>query len=142
MIPLYPKWTRFTGNKNDTGLYLVPYCTGVRRLLFMTDYTKILSKGKKNSISSRELAVIMGFDNVRSLQADIAKSREAGQIILSSTAGGYFLPGSDEEIEEFIGVLVARAANTFKALKSAREYLNKTKGQMSFDDLEDFEYDI
>lgn len=108
----------------------------------MTDYTKILCKGKENAISSQKLAVIMGFDNVRSLQADIAKSRNSGQIILSSTAGGYYLPATDEEIEEFIAVLRARAANTFKALKSAREYLNKTKGQMSFDDLGDFEYDI
>lgn len=108
----------------------------------MNDYTKILRKGKENSISARELAVIMGFDSIRSLQADIAKSREAGQIILSSTSGGYYLPANDEEIEEFIAVLRARAINTLRVLKSARERLNETKGQISLDDLGDFENDI
>lgn len=49
-----------------------------------TDYTTILPIGKENAISTNELAVIMGFSDSRSLQTDIAKSRNAGQIILSS----------------------------------------------------------
>ena len=108
----------------------------------MNDYTKILGIGKENSISSRKLAVIMGFDSIRTLQADIAKSRDAGQVILSSSAGGYYLPANDEEIEEFIAVLRARAINTLRAIKSAKGLLNETKGQISLDDLGDFENDI
>ena len=105
----------------------------------MTDYTKILPTGKKNAISSKDLAILMGFDNTRSLQADIAKSRDAGQVILSSSTGGYYLPANDEEIEEFIAVLRARAINTFKALRSAKMALEASKdmqmGQMQIDDI-------
>ena len=105
----------------------------------MTDYTKILPTGKKNAILSKDLAFLMGFDNTRSLQADIAKSRDAGQVILSSSTGGYYLPANDEEIEEFIAVLRARAINTFKALRSAKMALEASKdmqmGQMQIDDI-------
>ena len=107
----------------------------------MTDYTKILPTGKKNAISSKDLAFIMGFDNTRSLQADIAKSRDAGQVILSSSTGGYYLPANDEEIEEFIAVLRARAINTFKALRSAKMALEASKdmqmGQIQMGDILD-----
>lgn len=108
----------------------------------ITDYTVILPTGKENAISTNELAVIMGFGDSRSLQADIAKSRNAGQIILSSTSGGYYLPKDDAEVEEFVAVLRARAINTFRALKSAREYLSKDKSQMNFQDLEVMESDL
>lgn len=105
----------------------------------VTDYTMILPTGKENAISTNELAVIMGFSDSRSLQADIAKSRNAGQIILSSTQGGYYLPKDDDEVQEFVAVLRARAINTFKALKSARKYLKEDKAQMSFDDISEDE---
>lgn len=81
-----------------------------------TDYTTILPTGKENAKSTNELAVIMGFSDSRSLQADIARSRNAGQIILSSTQGGYYLPKDDAEVQEFVAVLRARAINTFRAL--------------------------
>ena len=48
------------------------------------------------------------------------------------------MPCNDSEVEEFIAVLRARAINTFRALKSAREYLKEDKAQMSFDDVENF----
>lgn len=105
-----------------------------------TDYTAILPKGKENAVSTGELCMILGFENSRALQADIAKSRDAGQIILSATTGGYYLPKDDAEIEEFVAVLRARAINTFKALRSAKAALEKdkgqTEGQINFDDLE------
>lgn len=101
----------------------------------VTDYTKILPIGKANAISSNDLSLIMGFDNARALQTDIAKSRNAGQVILSSTQGGYYLPADDNETEEFIKVLQARAVNTFRALKSARASLKENKAQMNIDDL-------
>ena len=99
-----------------------------------TDYTTILPTGKENAISSADLTVLMGFETTRALQSDIARSRDAGQIILSSTQGGYYLPKDDAEIQEFIAVLRARAINTFRALKSAREYLQKDKEQMNLND--------
>lgn len=104
----------------------------------ITDYTKILPVGKENAISTNELTVLMGFSDSRALQSDISRSRDNGQIILSSTSGGYYLPANDDEVREFIGALRARAINTFRALKSAREYLKEDKAQISFDDMGDF----
>lgn len=105
----------------------------------ITDYTTILPTGKANAISSKDLAFLMGFDNIRSLQTDIARSRDAGQVILSSSTGGYYLPASNAEIEEFIAILRARAINTFKALRSARIALEmeaeKQARQMKLDDI-------
>ena len=80
---------------------------------------------------------ILGFENTRALQLDIARAREDGQVILSATTGGYYLPKDNAEIEEFIAILRARAINTFKALKSARKRLDKLEGQETlFDESE------
>ena len=86
----------------------------------MTDYISVLPVGKENAISSKELAALMGFDTVRALQSDIAKSRAAGQIICSSTIGGYFIPADETELKEFIAVLRARALNTLKAIRDTK----------------------
>ena len=102
-----------------------------------TNYETILPTGKQNAISSRELAKKLGFSDTRTLQQDIARSRDAGQIILSSTTGGYFKPSCDAEIEEFIAVLRARAINTFKALRSATRYLKTDEKQLSINDFID-----
>ena len=104
----------------------------------VTDYTKILPTGKENAISTDELTILLGFADARGLQTDIAKSRNAGQVILSSVQGGYYLPANDDEVREFIGALQARAIGTFKAIKSARKYLKEDKTQMSFDDMRAF----
>ncbi|MGN0496200.1 MAG: hypothetical protein ACI4GW_08230 [Lachnospiraceae bacterium] len=101
----------------------------------MTDYTKILPTGKENAISTDELTVLLGFTDARALQTDISKARADGQIILSSTTGGYYLPANDDEVREFIGALQVRAIGTFKAIKSARKYLKEDKAQMSFKDI-------
>lgn len=103
----------------------------------VTNYEEFLPKGKENAVSTTELCLIMGFDNARTLQADIAKARENGQVILSATTGGYYLPKDNAEIEEFIAILRARAINTFKALKSAKERLQEIDGQTTlFDESE------
>lgn len=108
----------------------------------VTDYTKILPKGSRNAISSADLTLIMGFESTRALQSDISKSRNAGQVILSSTQGGYYLPANKEEIEEFIKVLQARAINTFRALRSARETLKHDDNQLELEDLEVFDNEL
>lgn len=69
-------------------------------MINITNYELILPKGKENAISSHELAEKLGFECVRQLQTDVSRSREAGQIILSATTGGYYLPRNDEEIKE------------------------------------------
>ena len=100
-----------------------------------TDYSQYLKRGKENATSAAALAAAVGFPDTRSLQEDIAKSRAAGQVICSSTTGGYFLPADRTEIEEFIHSLEARAKNTLLALRSAREAVRHIDGQLSIDDI-------
>ncbi|WP_077612997.1 hypothetical protein [Clostridium sp. Marseille-P2415] len=82
-----------------------------------------LRPGKENAISVQELYTYLKFDNVRELQKEIARERKAGAVILSNCqeGGGYFLPGSDQEVKQFIKTLENRARNTFAALHSVRQ---------------------
>jgi len=101
----------------------------------MIDYNAVLPKGKKNAIPAKELAEKLGFPSVRTMQKSIEKARAEGMLILSNPAGGYYLPENDAEIEEFVATLRSRAIGIFKAIKAARQYMNETKGQMSFKDV-------
>jgi len=86
-----------------------------------------LPTGKENAISSQELCSYLKFDNVRELQKEIARERKAGAVILSTCqeGGGYFLPGNDQEVKQFIKTLENRAINTFAALHSAKGLLRQ-----------------
>lgn len=76
------------------------------------------------------------------LMTEIAREREAGALILSTcrNGGGYFLPSDGDagkrEIAAFVATLRARALNTLRALKAAREALESLDGQVSIDDVE------
>lgn len=94
------------------------------------EYEKVLPRGKDNAVSAAALAERLGFRTVRMLQKDIEKARGSGQIILSATTGGYYLPANDAEIEKFIATMRSRALMTLRAIKYVRRYLNETKGQM------------
>ena len=95
-----------------------------------TDYSQILRTGKENAIPSQELAQMLGFSDTRALRADIAKSRQEGQVIISSTSGGYYLPANLKEVADFVRSLEARAKNTFAAIQSARQALEALPGQL------------
>lgn len=95
-----------------------------------TDYVRILPKGKQNAMSTADLVALMNFKDIRSLRADIARSRAEGQIICSSTKGGYYLPATREELKEFTRSMENRAKEIFIALKSARKALREIEGQM------------
>lgn len=103
----------------------------------ITDYSKILSYGKDNSISANELQMIMGFDNPRSLRSDIHKARLSGQVILSTCkeSGGYYLPANDGEVQEFIATYSSQALSLLRVLRSARQYLNRDESQLSLSDI-------
>nr|DAL96575.1 MAG TPA: Mga helix-turn-helix domain [Caudoviricetes sp.] len=83
--------------------------------------------GKENAISAQELCDCLGFNSTRDLQHEISRERKAGAVILSTCqeGGGYFLPGNDREVRQFIKTLENRANNTFEALCSARRYLRQ-----------------
>lgn len=103
----------------------------------------LLPQGEANALSSRELVQLTGFRSVRELQAEIAREREAGALILSTcrNGGGYFLPSDGaegtREMCAFVATLRARAFHTLKALKTAREVLQHIDGQLDLDDLEE-----
>lgn len=97
----------------------------------MTDYTKILRRGRKNAIPAPDLAYMVGLKSTRALRADIAKARAEGQLICSSTKGGYYLPETRQEIQDFIRTMEGHAKGVFKALRSARAAMQQVEGQIS-----------
>lgn len=102
----------------------------------------LLLQGEANAIPSGDLVNLTGVKSTRELQLIISQEREAGSLILSTCrgGGGYFLPSDGEvgkrEIAAFVATLRARALNTLRALKTAREALEGLDGQVSLDDLE------
>lgn len=102
----------------------------------------LLLQGEKNALPSGELVRLTGFRSIRELQSQIANERGAGALILSTCrgGGGYFLPSNGEagqrEISAFVATLRARAINTLRVLKAAREALEGLDGQVSLDNLE------
>ena len=91
----------------------------------------LLSEGKENAISAKDLTDLLGMGSVRELQQEIARERAAGAVILSTCqdGGGYYLPATDREVREFIRTLENRGKNTLAALESAREFL-RTQGDI------------
>ena len=102
----------------------------------------LLLQGEANAIPSGDLVNFAGVKSTRELQLIISQEREAGALILSTCrgGGGYFLPSDGEvgkrEIATFVATLRARALNTLRALKTAREALESLEGQVVLDDLE------
>lgn len=89
----------------------------------------LLPVGKENAISTEDLVNLTGCSSARELQQYIAQERKAGEVICSSTTGGYFLPESRWEIEEFRRSLKNRAENTLVAIESAEKALNSPEWQ-------------
>lgn len=84
-----------------------------------------LHQGKENAIPAKQLAAAMGFNNTRQLRLAIELERRSGSIILSTqdpVHGGYFLPGSEAEIDSYIAEMSARARTTLELLRSAKRF--------------------
>lgn len=93
----------------------------------------ILPHGKENAISAKKLCEMSGIETTRQLQKRIAAERKDGALILSSASGGYFLPSDGEqgreEIIEYVATLCARAINTLRTLRPAKQALSVLAGQ-------------
>lgn len=89
----------------------------------------LLPIGKENAVSTEDLVNLTGCSSARELQQYIAQERKAGALICSSTTGGYFLPESRREIEEFRRSLKNRAENTLVAIESAEKALSSPEWQ-------------
>lgn len=105
----------------------------------------LLPVGESNSISSKQLANIVGASSVRDLQNRIAAEREQGALILSTcrNCGGYFRPSPGEagkaEIKRYIATLRARALNTLHILRAAKAAIasdSELAGQIDFEEME------
>lgn len=113
-------------DQNHTPLVQGMAATGpVKNLPFVV--MEALNTGKENAISAQDLCTYLGFNSTRDLQHEISRERNAGAVILSTCqdGGGYFLPGNDQEVRQFIRTLESRANNTFEALRSARRFLRQ-----------------
>lgn len=127
-------------NKGVTTQYLLNYNNTDQKRKQGT-VEKLLLQGEKNALTSAYLVQLTGVKSARELQTMIAQERDEGALILSTCrgTGGYFLPSDgvtgQREIATFMATLQARAINTLKALKTAREALQNIKGQVSLDDL-------
>lgn len=90
---------------------------------------ELLLHGEQNAISTPDLCRILGLDDARSLRLLVARERAAGEVILSSCHGGYFLPDNRKEVERFVKTEHKKAVSTLAALKSARRYLKETEAE-------------
>ena len=103
----------------------------------------ILSKGAENAVACIALLQRRGIETVIKLQKIIAHERAGGELILSKSRAGYFLPADGPkgqmEIAEFIGILRSRAINALKALRSAKAALKLYDTQLTLYDMPDEE---
>lgn len=114
----------FTCNNDDT----------IIREKHQGPVSAFLKKGAENALSTTELVQLVGCSTPRRLQMLIAFERDGGELILSSTSGGYFLPDDGEkgiqEIQRFVYQLRARAINTLRAAAAAKRQIRVLEGQV------------
>lgn len=102
--------------------------------------SEVLLRGEENALPSFDIIRLLGIRSRRELCAQVARERNAGQLILStrSGGGGYFLPSEGEqgkrEIAAFVATLHSEAVSTFAALQSARRALGDISGQQSIEE--------
>lgn len=120
----------------------ISYCNDTTSTPNVQSIFDLLPRGEANAIDTKTLVALTGCKSARDLQNRIAAEREQGKLILSSCrhGGGYFVPSQGAEgkaeIAAFVATLRARALNTLKILKAAKEALAEIAGQLDFTDLE------
>jgi len=87
----------------------------------------LLSSGRDNALKRRELMSLTGLHD-RVLRRGIEALRRAG-VVICSDVSGYYLPGTLEEVQEFIRQEEARARSTFFTLQSARQLAEQMQQQ-------------
>lgn len=89
---------------------------------------ELLPTGKENKVSAVTLMDATGIRTGRELSKVIRQERFSGKLILSTKAdgGGYFLPASAAEVQEFIETFSNEARALFAMLKTAREYVRNS----------------
>lgn len=98
------------------------------------DLISFIPVGKPNAIRSEDLARLVGAKGIRQLQDMIASARLQGCLICSGCGAGYWRPANREELRSFVRTVEARALNTLKVCRGAKERLEQTEGQEYFTD--------
>ncbi|HCY07132.1 MAG TPA: hypothetical protein DHS57_07790 [Erysipelotrichaceae bacterium] len=82
-----------------------------------------LKKGRENAVKKDELMAITNLKE-RAVINEIAYLRAVGVPILSNTQeGGYYLPGTKEEAEDYIRSMDSRAKKIFTSSKATKQWL-------------------
>lgn len=91
---------------------------------------ELLKSGKENASTTKELITMLALESSRELQQLIQSERNNGKVILSTTGdgGGYYLPGNEMELREFIQSMENRSQEIEKSTKSARQELQRMTG--------------
>lgn len=89
----------------------------------ISDY---LGVGREKAVTLANLARTTGLSE-REVRQRVSDERARGEVILSTTeiTGGYYLPSSRAEIEQFINAMTKRGRSAFRALKSAKKLLKE-----------------
>lgn len=98
------------------------------------EFATLIPVGRENAIRSEDLARLVGVKGVRQLQDMIATARLQGCLICSGCGAGYWRPANREELRSFVRATEARALNTLKACRGAKERLELIEGQEYFTD--------
>lgn len=106
-----------------------------RQVPKVSDY---LERGAEKATSTQELQQLVGCATVRQLRQMVEDERRNGVLILSSTAGGYYLPDTGQkgraEIQRYLATMCARATAIIQATEAARKALYILDGQIDMED--------
>lgn len=82
-----------------------------------------IKPGRENSISRDKLVSMTGI-NDRTIRDTIADLRASGVPIISNTQeGGYYLPSTKDEAQEYIESMESRAKKIFISAKATKQWL-------------------
>lgn len=80
---------------------------------------ELLPSGKDNAIPTTELMKLCGMER-RQMTKLIHDER---------AAGGYYMPASRQEVQEFLDSMESRGSSIFSCIKVFRDYMRQIEGQ-------------
>ena len=85
------------------------------------DLLLLLSEREVNAVSTKELTAVTGL-SAREVTRCVNKLRNRGEVILSNRCG-FYLPGSNGEVEKLVKTMRSRQKEIARATKSAVDFL-------------------
>lgn len=93
---------------------------------------KALKQGRENAITRKQLVKLTGY-NDRAVRNIIADLRAEGVPVVSNTkTGGYYLPTTLEEANEYYNSMRSRAIKTFLSARATKQWIRE-HGQEQLD---------